>query len=223
MALAGAPIWLSEALVRLRLTGVVLLAVTTAVVVAIAGGGSAEVWRRAVSREDTSYTGFWLGARRLIRPALGLACAQIAVLFVLLSAIWFYTRVGGVLGMAGGGAAAYALLFFLMMAVYHYPALAAQEAGVFDDPDRTARRGAVAAMRRSFFLALGSPFFTLGVLGVEAVIVIACRVSLVLVPIALTGAVSLVATVAMRELLIRHGIVPPPPADGPAPDQGFQL
>src|SRR5207244_3842647 len=110
----------------------------------------------------------WRDGAALFGPALRLILTQSAVAAILVTATVFYLRTPLLAGRIALMLCAYALLVWSMMLVYQWPALIAQEKGLFDGPDHRAKRGAFAAIRRSLFLALGRPFYTLGLLAVLA-------------------------------------------------------
>jgi len=105
----------------------------------------------------------------------------------------------------------------------HYPLLVAQEAGVFDEPVRRARRGALPVLRRAFFLALGRPFYTLGLLFIAALATLPFAATGVLLALLWAGGVALLTTHVTRLLLIQYGVLPPPPVEKAIPDEQFRL
>jgi hypothetical protein len=171
------------------------------------------------AQEEVSYADVWHGARRLFGPAFRLGLIHLVVVSVLVTNLWFYVRIGHLFGGLAALFCLYALLFWGTMGIYHWPLLAAQEAGVFDEPGRKARRGAGAVMRRAFFLALGSPFFSMGL-----VLVVPTPLMIVpLVPLLWLGLVAILTTQATRALLVQYAVLPPPPATDAMPDEGFRL
>jgi hypothetical protein len=93
----------------------------------------------------------------------------------------------------------------------------------------------LAAIRRSFYLALGAPLYSLG-LFLACVLVVAApaaavalrpiiggRVSgtiVALLPLLGVGALAMLITAPTRRLLVRFGVLPAPP---PQHDGGFRL
>ena len=146
--------------------GLMIALLTIVGAVGLAGGFS--VGWRACHRVPAEYADFWQGAQNLFRPALALAAINALVGAMLGVSLWYYGHIPAVWGRVASVICGYLLLFWLMMMVYHFPLLVAQESGALDDPGRQAKRGALPVLRRAFYLALGSPFFTFG-------LVAACR------------------------------------------------
>lgn len=187
------------------------------------------------SHDEVSYLDFWRGILPFFGPATRLGLVHLAVSVLFAVNIWFYLRLGHAIGIAASVLCLYALLFWGMMAVYHLPVLVAQESGVFDTPERQARRGIVSVLRRAFFLTLGDPFYTLGLLAavllipVLTVLALLLRFPALLAVIAVLwvllwpGVVALLTTQATRTLLVKYGVLPPPSAEAPVPDEQFRI
>ncbi len=177
----------------------------------------------ACSYDEVSYADFWRGALRLFGPATRLGLIHLAVSLLLAINLWFYLHVGRLFGGLAALFCLYVLLIWGLMAVYHFPLLAAQEAGVFDEPERRARRGAFAVLRRAFYLALGSPFYSLGLFAVTLLVSVALFMTVALMPLIWLGLTAIVTTQATRALLIQYGVLPPPSAAEPIPDEKFRI
>ncbi len=136
------------------------------VLAALPTAGAFAIAHRIAAREEAFYAHLWQDGAALFRPALRLILLQSGAAAVLIVACVFYSRMSLWIGRAGLTVCGYALLLWAMMLIYQWPLLIAQEKGIFDEPGRSARRGALAAIRRSFFLALGRPFFTAALLGI---------------------------------------------------------
>ena len=187
------------------------------------------------SHDEVSYLDVWRGAWQLFGLATRLGLIHMAVYGLLAVNLWFYLRLGHLIGIAAAILCLYALLFWSMMALYHLPVLAAQEAGIFDTPERQARRGIGSVLRRAFFLALGDPFYTFGLLAAIllipalAVLVLFLRVQALLALMAVLwvllwpGVITLMTTQATRALLIKYGVLPPPSNESPVPDEQFRI
>lgn len=181
---------------------------------------------RIDAREEVSYLDLWRGALELLGPALRLGLFDLLIASVLAVNLWFYLRLGGIFGIATALVCSYALLFFGMMAVYHAPLLAAQEMGLFDEPERRARRGALAVLRRAFFLALGSPLYSAGLFLTALALTLALlwKYLLVLLPLFWLGALAILTTLATRLLLVQYDVLPPPPPEEEVvPDEKFRI
>ncbi|HLV79954.1 MAG TPA: hypothetical protein VKT32_06705 [Chthonomonadaceae bacterium] len=212
-----------------------LMALAAALILSAPAAGIFRVAQQLCSHDEVSYLDFWRGAWQLFGPAtrLGLLHLAAAVLFAV--NLWFYLRLGHLAGIAATLFCLYVLLFWGMMAVYHLPVLVAQEAGVFDTPERRARRGILSVLRRAFFLALGDPFYTLGLLVALSLIAGQSALALLLrVPALLAftavlwvllwpGVVALATMQATRALLVKYGVLPPPVTEAPVPDEQFRI
>jgi hypothetical protein len=200
-----------------------LMALCGTLLLAAPMAGAHQAATLIAEHDEVSYLDFWLGARRLAGPAVRLALIQFLVLALFAANLWFYLHLGGFVGMVAAFFCGYALLFWGMMMTLHYPLLAAQENGVFDEPDRRAKRGAVAVLRRAFFLTLGRPFYTLGLLAIIVPTSILFAMSGVLLALLWAAGVALLTTHATRLLLIQYGVLPPPPVEEPIPDEKFRI
>ena len=138
--------------------------------------------------------------------------------------LWFYGRLGHVAGTVAMLLCLYLLLFWGMMALSHFPLLIAQEAGVFDEPGRMARRGTLAVLRRAFFLTLGRPFYAFGLLVLVVPLAVLTGLTGVLFALLLPGLLALLTTHSTRALLVQFGVLhPPPPPEAVVPDEKFKL
>lgn len=185
--------------------------------------GAFHVAHLVFAREEVAYADFWRGARRLVGPATRLGLLHLAALTIFAANLWFYLRLGNLVGILAGLLCLYLLLFWGMMALYHFPLLVAQEAGLFDEPERRAKRGAFAVLRRAFFLTLGEPFFSLGLFAVTALLIVAMGATVVLPPLLGMGTLALLLTPATRALLVKYGVLPLPVVEEPIPDEKFRI
>lgn len=176
------------------------------------------------AREEVTYLDLWRYAVAMRGTALRLGLIDLLILSVLGVSLWFYLRLGHVVGIALALLCSYALLFFGTMVIYHAPVLAAQEMGLFDEPQKRAKRGAVAALRRAFFLALGSPLYSVGLLLLTVGLTTLSALLAVLLPLFWLGTLSLLTTQATRLLMIQYQALPsPPPDEAPVPDEKFRI
>jgi hypothetical protein len=210
----GAPVVLRYGV--LLLAAILTLAAPTA--------GACYVAHLICGGEETSYLDLWRGAARFAGPAIRLGLIQWVVLSVLTINLWFYLHTAGMFGVVAALLCGYLLLFWSMMSLYEWPLLVAQEIGVFDAQGQRARRGALAVLRRSFFLALGRPLYTLGLLAVAGLFSVLCTVVIVLLPVLWAGATTLLVTRATRLLLVEFAVLPPPPTEAEIiPDEKFRI
>jgi len=190
---------------------------------AIPTGGAFCIAHRLAVHDEASYSQFWLDGFGIAGAAVRMALIQSISAAVLLFASTFYLRMSGWLGRIGFTVCLYAALFWAMMLIYQWPALVAQEKGVFDEPERRGKRGALAAVRRSFYLALGRPFLTAGLLAVLVSLSVLMAVTIVMPVLIWVGTIAITTTLATRALLIQFGVLPPPVKSEPVPDELFRI
>lgn len=212
---------LPASLPPLARNGALLLA--AALILSAPTAGMFLVAHRVCERDEVAYTDLWRGAARLFAPATRLGLLHAAVIILFPINLWFYLSVRSPLGVLASLACLYALLLWLMMTVTHFPLLVAQETGVFDEPDRPAKRGVRAVLRRSLYLALGEPFWQLGLLAALAVITALLFVTVALPPLLWPGTLAVLTTQAARALLVKYGILPAPPIEEAVPDEQFRI
>jgi hypothetical protein len=200
-----------------------LVALTALLTLPAPAAGALGVAHQIYTHDEVSYADLWLSAYRLYRPAVGMGLLQLIVPSLLLVNFAFYLQHGGFAGKIVGLACLYGLLFWSMMAIYHFPILVAQEAGVFDDPDHRPRRGVSAALQRTFYLALGEPLFTLGLLIFCGLLSLSLAFAAVPAACLWLGMMALIITPATRAMLIRYGVLPVPfTEEAAADDQAFR-
>ena len=182
--------------------------------------GACSQFHKMESGEEASWTGFLHDSVILFFPAVRLSIIHAAVdtslgvnlvfylsflqkdpLVLLFIILWGYIS-----------------LLWTLMSLYLFPLLALQEYGGFDEPDRAAKRGVLAAYRRAFYLAIGSIPYSIGALIASLFIILICLISKALIALLLIGALSLQLTIAARVQLAGYGIVSPPLTDGDPPE-----
>lgn len=210
----SAPAWAHLLFAALALLAVLSLPV----------GGAFGVAHQIATRDELGYGAFWRGALRLYPQALRLAACDALILATLVVNIWFYARTRNVAGLAAMLLCVYLLAMWALMAVYHFPLLVAQEAGVFDEPDKPARRGTFAVLRRAFFLTLGRPGFAVGLSAALLALTALCGVTGVLLAVIWPVLAALMLTLATRALLVQYAVLPPPPpVEAVIPDEKFKI
>ena len=203
---------------------VLSVAVAMLVVLSLPLGGVFALAHQIATRDELSYGAFWRGAIKLYPHTLRLAVCDALILAALVINLNFYARLGNVAGMAAMLLCVYLLVLWALMALYHFPLLVAQQAGVFDEPDKPARRGTFAVLRRAFFLVLGRPVFALGLLAALLVLTALCSVTGVLLAVAWPALTALMLTLAVRALLVQYDVLPPPPpVQAVVPDEKFRI
>jgi hypothetical protein len=101
----------------------------------------------------------------------------------------------------------YVALFWAAMALYQGPLLILQESGALDDPERRATRGAKAVVRRSFFLVVGEPLFSIG-LGLAALLWTALTLLTAVGAVMLwLGGICILTTPPTLALLAKYGAI----------------
>lgn len=186
-------------------------------VTAPALAGVFRVAHLVLANDEVGYGDAWVGALRMLPAAAALAAIHLVVIGGIALNIRFYWALGGAAQIAAM-LCAYVFLFWLMMSVYHLPLLAAQEMGLFDTPERRVKRGVRAVIRRAFYLTIGDPIFTAGVLCAAAALTLALAVTAVLAPLLWAGSLALLLTAATRELLMKYEVLPRPATEEPLPD-----
>ncbi len=210
----SAPAWAHLLFAALALLAVLSLPV----------GGAFGVAHQIATRDELSYGAFWQGALRLYPHSLRLAVCDTLIVAALVVNIWFYARTGNVAGLAAMLLCVYLLAMWALMAIYHFPLLIAQEAGIFDEPDKPARRGTLAVLRRAFFLMLGRPVFAVGLLAALLALTALCGVTGVLLAVVWPVVAALMLTLATRALLVQYAVLPPPlPVEAVVPDEKFKI
>lgn len=200
-----------------------ILLLVTALIGSVPTAGAFAVAQRIAERREAAYADFWREGFRHLGPALRLSLIQQAGLALFAVNFWFYLAMGGMAGRIASILCLYLFVFFLMMCLYHWPLLIAQESGVFDEPDRRAKRGAWAVLRRAFFLALGRPFYALGLLIALLLVSALLFATLALPALLWIGSIAMLATYATRALLVQYEVLPAPQIEEPVPDEKFRI
>jgi hypothetical protein len=193
------------------------------VVAALPTAGAFSIAHRIAAHEEAFYSHLWQDGCQMIGPAIRLILIQTIVAGVLLTACGFYLHMPWWIARAALMVSGYALLLWAMMLIFQWPALIAQEKGLFDEPGHLAKRGAFAAVRRSFYLALGSPFLTVALLAVLLILSLLMAATIVLPALLWSGTCAIVSTYATRALLIQFRVLQPPSQETPVPDELFRL
>lgn len=179
---------------------------------------------RSIERhEETGYGRLWANGIRLARPALMLASIQSIITCVLLTSVFFYSRVPIWPARIAGLIACYACLLWSATLPHQWPAFIAQECGDLDDPDRTARRGAAAALRRALFLVIGKPITAFALLLIIALCGAALAASVIAPILGGFALLALFTTSVTRGLFVEYGAVPAPVVEEPVPDELFRI
>ncbi len=170
--------------------------------------GAFAVADRAADHREITPLHLWEGARRFGGVAIRLGLIHLFVALVAATNAFFYVNLGGAFGAAALTLSIGLVAFWTMMALYQGPLLIAQETGVFDTAASRAKRGAKAVIRRSFFLALGEPLFSLGLLAATLIWSALAFLTAVGAALLWLGTLCLLTTLPTRALLRRYAILP---------------
>lgn len=175
--------------------------------------------------EEVSFSDVGRAFRRFYGVATRLGAIQAGVFLILLTNLAFYVSWKSMAGLMAALLCLYVLLFWAMTMVYQYPLLIAQETGLLDEPEneKIAKRGAVAVVRRSFYLALGSPLYTFVVLTGTSLLTALMGVTAVLFVSVWAAVMAFITTQCTRELLIKYGAIPAPIELKVVPDAEFRI
>lgn len=174
--------------------------------------GYASIAYRICLGKTPSIALFFQSMRKLYGVALRLGTLQLLLTGGLLANILFYAHIHNPFRDILTLFWSYLLFAWILISLYQYPLLVLQENGIFDEPNRPAKRGALAVVRRSFFLTLGNPLYTFGLFLLTSLLSLLCLITgvgwILLYP-ALPLQITFRATYL---LLARYAIVPPPPS-----------
>jgi uncharacterized membrane protein YesL len=187
--------------------------------------GASHICHLVASHDEVGYGDLWHGAKRYYSVAIKLGAVQALITTILQVNIWFYLLWKSPVAIVALVLSLYAVWLWLMMLLYQYPLLVAQESGVFDEPQEGtyAKRGAFAILRRSFFLALGNPFYSSTVLIAVLLLTLLTLVTAVLFVAVWGGLVLFIATSTTRSLLIKYEVLPLPIDLPVIPDEKFRI
>ncbi|MCW3099815.1 MAG: hypothetical protein JWL77_5433 [Chthonomonadaceae bacterium] len=172
---------------------------------------------RICLRQEITSDSFLQAVRQYGGTAIRLGLIHLGVAALTALNVTFYLHLPGLAGRAIVLLCLYLLLFWGMMALYQGPLLVLQETGAFDEPDRQAKRGAMAVIRRSFFLVIGEPLFSIGLL--LAVVFWSAAALLTAVGAAMLwpGGACLLITAPTLALLAKYGVIVPVAYDDAPP------
>ena len=188
------------------LRGLIAIILTT-LLIAPATAGVFGVASASLNHEPQTYGDFWRSARRFGGPVLRMALLHAAVVGLLALNLWYYAHVGGAFGIAAALLSFDALIVWGMTAIYHFPLLVAQESGVFDAPDKPAKRGVLPALRRAFYLTLGRPAYSFGLLFVALFLTVVSFPMAGIILIFWPGALAFLLTAGTRNLLTQYDVI----------------
>ncbi len=183
---------------------IALAVLLTALLAAPATAGIYGVAWAALHHEPQTYGDFWRQARQFGGPVLRLTLLQAAVIGLLVLNLWYYAQVGGAIGFGLALLSFDALLIWGLMAIYHFPLLMAQESGVFDAPDKPTVRGVFPVLRRAFYLALGRPAYSFGLLTVALLLTLFSLPTAAPFLLLWPGAMALLLTAGTRDILLQY-------------------
>ena len=187
----------------LRTFGAALIAVTALSPLIAA---SFDVAHHIATHREVTFDSFRQGVRQFGGVAVRLGWIHLFVGALAALNLTFYLQIGGLAGRAAVLLCLYLLLFWSAMALYQGPLLVLQETGAFDEPGRLAKRGAKAVLRRSFFLVVGEPLFSLGLWFAALLWTAVALVTAVGAAMLWLGGVCLLTTGPTQALLAKYGV-----------------
>jgi hypothetical protein len=164
---------------------------------------------RIASHREITFHSFRHGVRQFSAVAIRLGVFHFVVSMVVALNVTFYLQLGGLLGRAAVVLCLYLLLFWSAMAVYQGPLLILQETGAFDEPGRSAKRGAKAVIRRSFFLVVGEPLYSVGLGLATLAWTILALLTAVGAAMLWLGGFCVLTTVSTMKLMAKYGVMDP--------------
>lgn len=162
---------------------------------------------RIFTHREVTPSLFRAGVRQFGSVAIRLGLLHLCVLVIAALNITFYLQLSGSAGKAVVLLCIYLVVFWGAMALYQGPLLVLQESGAFDEPDRPARRGAKAVIRRSFFLVIGEPLFSIGFLVAVLLWTALTMVTAVGAAMLWLGGACLLTTAPTLALLAKYGVI----------------
>ena len=166
---------------------------------------------KIASGEGGTIADVFAGFQKYYGPAVRLGVVNGIIGVVLAANIHFYSLWHDKFAHIALVICVYVVVIYGFTFAYQMPSLVMQEQGIFDDPDRKARRGAFAAIRRSAYLALGNPLQTLYLVIFSFVLVVIGKLIVVIGVLFLPAYLGLASVLFTRNLLIKYGILPPYP------------
>ncbi|MDE2127207.1 MAG: hypothetical protein KGJ62_11505 [Armatimonadetes bacterium] len=199
-----------------------LVVVLWSVLMLLVGGTFGVAWQ-ICAREEVAWGDLFRNAARLWRASLMLSILHLAFVFLIGINFRFYGHLG-LAGQLGAMVCLYITIFWLMMGAYQYPLIAAQELGALDDPGHQARRGAGAALKRSFFLTIGDPMFAAELMGMSLIVFAIMLVSVLPMMICAIPLLAICSCQGARAQLVRYGVLAAFDTGEPPPDsRAYQL
>jgi len=150
---------------------------------------------------------FAQGVRQYGSVAIRLGLTHLCTGLVAALNLTFYRQLSGAAGRAIVLLCLYLMVFWCTMALYQGPLLVLQESGAFDEPDRVAKRGAKAVIRRSFFLVIGEPLFSIGLLAAALLWSTLTLLTAVGAAMLWLGGACLLTTAPTLALLAKYGVI----------------
>lgn len=164
---------------------------------------------RIASRREITLPGFLLAVRQFRSVAIRLGMIHLFVGLIVAVNVSFYLTLRAPVWRAVEVICLYFALSWCAMALYQGPLLILQETGAFDEPQRRAKRGAFAVIRRSFFLVLGEPLFSAGLAAAVLLWTAVTTLTAVGTVMCWLGGVCVLTTLPTLALLVKYGVVQP--------------
>jgi hypothetical protein len=202
-----------------------LLAVTGGVMLCIpVMCGACAIGWQLLRYEDTGFSELIRTVARGGFAAIRLGLINGLVVLAIGSNLWFYGHLHSALAAIMFVVVAYVGIVWLLLMMVQPALLYAQETGMLDDEGRSARRGALAVVRRSFYLVFGAPAFVLGMFMIVAAFGLVTFITAIPYVLFWLGMIGITTASCVNALLIRLGALEPPAIpEPPVPDEEFRI
>lgn len=208
---------------RISVLGFVLGGLTAAAALGPLFAGASVIAFRLATFEETAYGDLWSGAARLFKRSLAVAGVQLGVWILLGSNLLYYTSRGGTASLLASVTVLYLSAFWALNCLYHWPLLAATDAGHLAREDG-ASGGLKAVFRGAALLAVGAPFYGLAVLLTALALGVLFTVSGVGLALLGAGSVAVLSAQCVVDLLVRFGAIEPlPDVESPVADEVWRM
>ncbi len=179
--------------------------------------GAYDVAVRISTHREVTVGQFQQAVRKLGSVAIRLGLVHFAIGALAALNLTFYLQWSGIAGRICVLLCLYLLLFWSTMALYQGPLLVLQENGAFDEPDKPAKRGAKAVIRRSFFLVVGEPIFSIGLALATLLWSAVALLTAVGAAMLWLGGLCVLTTYPTLALLAKYGVIDPVESDEAPP------
>lgn len=194
-----------------------------AIVLPAPAAGAYGLVQKVYAHEEVEYMDLWRGARRMLLPAITLGFCYLIVFGIGALNILFYFRFRNVVGGIAMLVSIYLSLFVMLMSNYHFALLASAYAGHFDGQSSKAPRSLFSILKRAFYLVIGDPIYSCGVLALTLIPTVLMLTVVVPFILLWLGYIAVLHTVCTRAQLIKYGILSRPEVIEPVSDADFRI